>query len=100
MTHCVKTGARVFIQQLGVVVAADIYSVGSTALVVRWTLGSENEVPTQLDNWNGFEVLTPVDPATYTHIAHQANFDKGDWVRPDLGVGVFMRSHLIGELFD
>lgn len=100
MSHCVKTGAQVFLQALGVTVSADIYAVGSAALVIRWTLGSEREVPTRMDHFNGQDVYIPVDPATYTHIAYQANFDKGDWVRDDLGVAVVMRSHLSGEIQD
>jgi hypothetical protein len=92
MSHCVKTGARVLIQELGQVVSADIYAVGSAAFVIRWTLGSETPVTYDVDG--------NVSPVDYTHIAYQANFDKGDWIREDLGVGVVMRSHLLGEVCD
>lgn len=101
MSYCIKTGARVYIQELDVVVAADIYAVGPANAVIRWTPGSETKIPASISQTgDGTVFYLPARPEDYTHIAHMANFDKGDWLRADLCVLVTMRNFLYGELCD
>jgi hypothetical protein len=92
MTHCVKTGARVWVQELGAVYAADIYAVGSSHLVVKFN----NEYPENTNVWDPDEAMD----LGATHFAMRANFPKGDWLREDLGVLMLARSHLSGDICD
>ncbi len=76
--QCLKTGARVYLEQYGVLVAADIYAIeGGNVRIVRYTTGS----PTY---------TTPNDEYI-THIADIADA----WHREDLGVIVMDKFKLV-----
>lgn len=85
--HCVKTGARVFIYELGAVVAGDIYSVGNDALVIRW-------------NEKSLHYVGPIKARELgaTHFVREGPRQNDDWCREDIGVMVTQRRLLEGEL--
>jgi hypothetical protein len=87
--YCVKTGARVFIYELGAVVAADIYAVGPETLVIRWTPKSA-------------EYMGPIKARSVgaTHFVLEGVNQNDDWCREDICVMVTQRRFLEGELCD
>lgn len=76
---CIKTGARVFVENYGYVVAADIYEIDS-AYIVRWNIHSRT--------WDK-------DAESTHHIIHWT----GDavWHREDIGVTVCPKMYLISN---
>ena len=91
MSKCVKTGAKVWFPEMGIITSADIYAVGPATLVVRMAVQ-----PIHKDVWFGEDAVEQ----GATHTVFECNFDAGSWVRQDLGVAVVMRSHLVGDLCD
>jgi hypothetical protein len=87
--NCVKIGAQIYIEELGAVFAADIYSVGPDVLVVRFNGKSER--------WTTMEEAEALGA---THFAHQPTVPTGDWCREDLGVLVIHRAYVRGELVE
>lgn len=87
--NCVKTGADVYIYELGATVAADIYSVGLDTLVIRWTERSQQYMGPNAAKQSGA-----------THFVLQGPRQSDDWVRPDICVMVTQRRFLEGELCD
>jgi hypothetical protein len=86
---CVKTGAKVFIYELGATVAADIYRVGPVGtgtVVIRWTLGSERHCG---------PIKARAEGAT--HFVLEGPKQSDDWCREDIGVIVTQRYLLEGE---
>ncbi len=85
--HCVKTGARLFIYELGILVAADIYAVGEHTLVARWNLGSVHHTgPIKARELGA------------THFALTGVRQLDDWCREDIGVMVTQRRFMEGDL--
>jgi hypothetical protein len=85
--HCVKTGASLFIYELGILVAADIYAVGEHTLVARWNLRSVQHVgPIKARELGA------------THFALEGVRQNDDWCRDDLGVLVTQRRFMEGDL--
>jgi len=78
---CIKTGARVHLENYDVIVAADLYSVGDV-IIVRWTPQSYHQA-------------TPEDLKHATHSVRLVGHDL--WHRDDLGVTV-VPSHMIRTL--
>lgn len=87
--YCVKTGASLFIYELGAMVAADIYAVGEQTLVARWNLGSMHHT-------------NPIKARELgaTHFVMEGSRTNDDWCREDIGVMVTQRRFLEGELCD
>jgi hypothetical protein len=76
---CIKNGAKVYFENYGFVVPADVYRVGN-CLVIRW-------------NVNGRAFL-PVDNAFPTHIV-RIIVDSEEWMhREDLGITIVPESYV------
>jgi len=78
---CIKTGARVYFENYGIIAAADLYTVGDT-IIIRWTPQSYNQA-------------TREDIKQATHSVFLRGSDL--WHREDLGVTV-VPSHMIRTL--
>lgn len=88
--YCVKNGASLYIEELGQIVAADIYQVGQDVLVVRW-------LPEQQKN-SPFISEQGAREIGATHFVTTGPWPAEDWCRSELGVLVTQRYLLHGEL--
>jgi hypothetical protein len=86
---CVFTGARVFIYELGAIVAADVYSVGQETLVIRW-------------NERSLQHVGPIKARELgaTHFVMEGHRQGDDWCREDIAVMVTHRNLFDGELHE
>lgn len=87
--NCVYTRARVFIYELGALVAADLYAVGQEAIVIRW-------------NERSLQHCGPVKARELgaTHFVREGHRHGDDWCREDIAVMVTRRDLLEGELIE
>jgi len=87
MSLCVKTGAKVFIYDLGIMAPADIYAVGPETLIIRWNLAGARDVgPIKARELGA------------THFVQEGPRQDDDWCRDDLGVLVTQRRFVEGDL--
>lgn len=77
---CTYTGARVYFDEYGYLVPADLYKV-DYCIIIRW-------------NTNGKEYVDPGSEAT-----HNVPTLRNGWHREDIGVTVIPESALIGPVY-
>ena len=78
---CVYTGARVFFENYGMVVAADLFVV-SSCVIIRWSIQSR----------------IIADPTYQGEITHRVADLRGCWHREDLGVTVVPANMISGSM--
>lgn len=89
---CLKTGAQVYIQELGAIYPADVYGVGPDTLIVRLNPKGKQEC------W--FKEEAAEQGATHSVLIGNPLGQDEDWVRDDLGVVVCLRANFEGELVE
>lgn len=90
MTHCIYTGAKVWLEHDNSIRPADIYAVGSDHVVVRFNTECAG-------GWPSAAYPDVAQERGATHLVFRHHSPKGDWFRQDLGVLVTSRPHCVGE---
>lgn len=75
MTHCIKTGARVYLADYDVILPADVFSVGDDTLVFRFNMALFHN-----------RSHDPFSQKDITHTVHLEALESLHFWREDLGI--------------